>query len=94
MDSNHSFIFSYWIYVHVESQIYFEIPENVSTQLLPYNYESIMHLPCRAYSMNGLLTIVPKEVHVHEHIFQGYPSARELDYLHLNILYCNGECMH
>ena len=83
---------SFLVHPPLESKQYFEIPENVSSQLLPYNYESIMHLPCRAYTINGLMTVVPKEPSVPGYMLQDNPLPHELDYLHLNILYCNGEC--
>ena len=81
----------FFMNTYVESKQYFVIPSNVSSQLLPYNFKSIMHLPCREYSMNGLMTIVPKDVYVCKHIMLGNSLPHEQDYLHLNILYCNGE---
>ena len=63
----------------------------VGTQGVPYDYKSIMHYQEFAGTKNGQRVIV-RLTNIFEPLYIGqfnFPSV--YDFLHVNLLYCNGE---
>ena len=62
---------------------------------VPYEYGSMMHFQSRQYSISNDRTIVPLigwaklGMSNQASELQSYPT--KLDYLHINLLYCEGE---
>ena len=70
----------------------FKRERELTTQEVPYDYASIMHYGEFCASANGQRTILPVRNST-EAVFLGqfqYPT--DYDYLHVNLLYCSGEC--
>ena len=65
----------------------FKVNTKVGTQGVPYDYESIMHYP---EFIGSKRVIVPlRNISEPPFLWQSnYPSL--YDYLHVNLLYCNG----
>ena len=65
--------------------------DEVNDQGIPYNYYSIMHYNAYTYSSNDKPTLVPLDHNVPVEILgtASYPS--NLDLLHINTMYCDGE---
>ena len=70
----------------------FHVQESSTAQGLPYDFESVMHFRQNAFSRSlHKLTVLPSK--------EGLPSSRlgishtgtNLDFLHVNILYCGGK---
>lgn len=59
-----------------------------TTQGLPYEYSSIMHYDSKMFSENGEATILPK---VPNATMGTSRRPTQLDYLHINLLYCDGK---
>ena len=64
-----------------------------STQELPYDYRSIMHFSSTEYSFKyPRQTLAPLNRTVAQLGGSSYPTR--LDYLHINLLYCEGTCIY
>lgn len=82
---------SFFICIHLtECHNFFAIPEGVTTQLIPYDYYSIMHFPFNAYSEMGQMTIDSKNHYYEPFMFQTFDEPDAFDFLHVNLLYCKG----
>ena len=69
----------------------FETYEDIVTQGVPYDYHSIMHFKSSAHPVTGNSTIVPLGVELKKADLGSALSPTEYDYLHINLLYCEGE---
>lgn len=67
---------------------------SVSSQHLPYNYQSAMHFNAYRYSSNGKPTIVAKDSSIHLQDLGSAISPNALDLVHLRLLYCGGISIH
>ena len=65
---------------------------SLTTQSVPYDYESIMHYSAYAFSRNGFLTIDPHSSIIASKLGQRNGFSRR-DIQHISILYCNGMCV-
>lgn len=65
----------------------------LSSQGLPYNYESYMHFKPRMYSVNGQPTIVPVNDSIPLEALGSALVPNSIDYLHLNLFYCGGKSL-
>ena len=65
------------------------LDENTSTQEMPYDYKSVMHLGTHVFTKGRDKTIVPLKAIGHLSIGP-YPTT--LDIIHINMLYCQGKC--
>ena len=50
-----------------------------------------MHFDSKAFSRNKKDTLGSKNIRVKAGAFQFYTQPDELDFLHINLLYCNGK---
>ena len=70
----------------------FETESRSSSQGLPYDFRSIMHLRHNAFSRDhSESTVVPRNRTISKTILGCSAKATDLDFLHLNILYCEGK---
>ena len=70
----------------------FRIQEDSTSQGLPYDLESIMHFKHNKLSVSeGISTILPQNVYLPSSILGISESGTNLDFLHVNILYCGGK---
>lgn len=69
------------------------VHERYISQGVPYEYKSLMHYSAKAHSANGLYTIVPLKQSISVDEIGGAQTATKFDYLHINLLYCEGECI-
>ena len=71
----------------------FDIFYKASTQQVPYDFQSIMHYGSYCYSSNGKPTLLQR-VHSEDRVeFVKVKTVKlpsDYDYLHLNLLYCEG----
>ena len=63
------------------------LDDNTSTQGMPFDYQSVMHIGFLASAKRRTRTIVPLKISGHISITT-YPTA--LDMFHLKIMYCAG----
>ena len=68
----------------------FLISNELVTQSLPYDYQSIMHFNPYAYSKNDMYTIETKSSFISVLALGSAEVPTELDYTHLQLLYCDG----
>ena len=69
----------------------FETENRSSSQGLPYDFSSIMHFLHNAFSRNPhKSTIVPHSGAIPKTLLGYSAKGSDLDFLHLNILYCGG----
>ena len=61
-----------------------------TTQNLPYDYQSLMHFPSHAYSINGKPTLKPLDESINESYLGSSNTPTEIDYYHIKMLYCKG----
>ena len=66
---------------------FFILDENVSTQGVKYDYQSVMQFIHNAFGRDGVRTIRPLKEMIH--LANTYHPT-SLDILHLDILYCKG----
>ena len=72
---------------------FYILDENVSTQGIMYDYQSVMHLGYKAFGKKHLRTITPlKYKAVRGNSNYMYPTV--YDFHHLNVLYCKGIHLH
>ena len=71
----------------------FWIGNSTTSQGLPYDFSSIMHFRHNAFSCdNHKSTVVPHSPRIPKTFLGNSATATDLDFLHLNILYCRGTC--
>ena len=69
----------------------FLIQNSSTSQGLPYDFSSIMHFRPNAFSVDyHKSTIVPHNHTIPTAILGSSATATDLDFLHLNLLYCGG----
>ena len=69
----------------------FSIQNKSTSQGLPYDFSSIMHFRHDAYSRAQFeSTVVPHNRTIRKTILGSSDTATDLDFLHLNLLYCGG----
>ena len=62
-----------------------------ASQGVPYDFSSIMHVRHNAFSCDyHKSTIIPRNRTIPNTILGSSATATDLDYLHLNLLYCGG----
>ena len=77
---------------HIGFQEMFETESRSSSQGLPYDFSSIMHFRHNAFSRDyNESTVVPRNRTISKAILGCSAKATDLDFLHLNILYCGGK---
>lgn len=69
---------------------YFYIFNDLTTQGVPYDYKSIMHYEYLAASKNSQPTMEPLNPNITLEDLGSALAPTEYDYLHLNLLYCQG----
>ena len=69
----------------------FDIDGESTFQRLPYDYMSIMHYNAMQFSRNGFYTLDSRNASISPALFGGSKSPSELDYMHINLLYCHGK---
>ena len=82
-------------YIHTHALLGFGekfFVQNKSTsQGLPYDFSSIMHFRHNAFSgARNESTVVPRNHTIPKTILGGSANVTDLDFLHLNLLYCRG----
>ena len=89
--------FSCWLYETLLKQALkscpgdqteYKIKDFTTTQNLPYDYASIMHYSHSTYS--GKSELVPRNRSIPLDYISSAEEPTELDYLHINLAYCNG----
>ena len=70
----------------------FSIESRSTSQGLPYDFMSVMHFRHDAFSGNRgkKSTLVPRILAIPGTILGGSENGTDLDFLHLNLLYCGG----
>ena len=69
----------------------FWIQSRSSSQGVPYDFSSIMHFRHNAFSFDrDESTVVPCNRAIPKSILGSSATATDLDYLHINLLYCGG----
>ena len=70
----------------------FEIQSRSTPQGLPYDFNSIMHFRHNAFSSNSNnSTVVPHNRTIPLTVLGSSAAATNLDFLHINLLYCGGK---
>ena len=69
----------------------FKKRDDICTQGIPYDHRSIMHYKSSIYSIFGETTILPLIAGVNVTDLGSAPLPTEYDYLHINLLYCQGD---
>ena len=70
----------------------FRIEEDSTAQGLPYDFETTMHFPHNTLSISEQLsTIIPQSAHLPASYLGTSQTGTNLDFLHVNILYCGGK---
>ena len=69
----------------------FKKRDEVCTQGIPYDYHSIMHYKSTMHSNTGEPTILPSIASMNATDLGSAPLPTEYDYLHINLLYCQGD---
>ena len=64
------------------------------SQQLPYQYDSIMHFTAYQHSLNDQPTIEPLNMDIPSEFLGSRNEASFWDYLHINLLYCDGNVHH
>ena len=70
----------------------FRIENRTTSQGLPYDFSSIMHFRHNAFSRDNKSTILARSHTISETCLGRSATGTDLDFLHLNILYCGGTC--
>ena len=70
----------------------FRIENKTTSQGLPYDFSSIMHFHHDAFSRDHKSTVVPRNRTIPKTFLGSSATGTDLDFLHLNILYCGGTC--
>ena len=68
----------------------FAISDQLVTQTLPYDYESIMHYTAKAYSKNDQYTIISNKGCVSNESLGSAEVPTKTDFMHIIFLYCHG----
>ena len=77
---------------HEGFQEKFSMQSRSTSQGLPYDFSSIMHFQHTAFSSNpNLSTVIPHNHTIPKIILGSSATATDLDFLHLNLLYCGGK---
>ena len=72
----------------------FSIANRTTSQGLPYDFSSIMHFRHNAFSCDRhKSTVVPRSRTISKTLLGSSATATDLDFLHLNLLYCEGTCI-
>ena len=72
----------------------FWIENRTTSQGLPYDFSSIMHFRHLAFSRDGhKSTIIPRSRTISKTFLGSSATPTDLDFLHLNLLYCGGTYM-
>ena len=70
----------------------FSLQSKSTSQGLPYDFSSVMHFRYTAFSSNpDLSTVIPHNHTIPKVILGSSATATDLDFLHLNLLYCGGK---
>ena len=70
----------------------FEIQSRSTPQGFPYDFSSIMHFRHNAFSRNqNDSTVVPHNRTIPITVLGSSAAATDLDFLHINLLYCGGK---
>ena len=71
---------------------YFDVPGKTTSQRLPYDFSSIMHLRHNAFShdIGNMSTILPRNQTIRRSLLGSSNAGTDLDFLHLNLVYCGG----
>ena len=70
----------------------FAVENNATSQKLPYDFRSLMHFRRDAFARKkGLTTIFPRNRSINPGMLGKGGSGTELDFLHVNLLYCGGK---
>ena len=78
---------------------HFVVQDGATSQELPYDYSSIMHFRHNAFSrpMCQKSTVLPSNQCIPKKKLGSSYTGTELDFLHINLLYCGGmfakDCM-
>ena len=70
----------------------FRIENRTTSQGLPYDFSSIMHFRHNAFSRDNKSTVFPRSHTIPKTFLGMSATGTDLDFLHLNILYCGGTC--
>ena len=70
----------------------FRVQNITTSQGLPYDFRSIMHFRHDAFSRDHKSTVLPRSHTIRKTFLGSSASGTDLDFLHLNILYCGGTC--
>ena len=84
-----------WVFlVHLryftDSHFNFRIKYDGISQNLPYDYASVMHYRHSSHSKTGRPVIIPRRRSIPITYLSSSPVPTDLDYLHINLLYCGG----
>ena len=78
----------YSFLLNIANVLYFDKNENATTQNLPYDFGSCMHIRFDAYSKNKRPTMVPKDDSIPKEIMGASKWPSDQDYLDINLSYC------
>ena len=76
---------------HTAAHFMFKKLKDISTQNVPYDYHSIMHFISKLHPVTGEPTIVSLMAGLNASDLGSALLPTEYDYLHINLLYCEGE---
>ena len=81
------------VIAHAGFEEKFGIGNRITSQGLPYDFSSIMHFRNDAFSRESFKsTVVPRNRTIPKTFLGSSASGTDLDFLHLNLLYCGGKC--
>ena len=90
-DSEFTILLLYYTYTLVGFGGKFFIRNKSTSQGLPYDFSSIMHFRHDAFSRAlNESTVVTRNHTIPKTILGGSTDATDLDFLHINLLYCGG----
>ena len=80
------------MYIPVGFEENFDVEVGATSQGVPYDYSSIMHLRHHAFSreLRYKSTMLPCNETIDKSELGSSHTPTELDYLHINLLYCGG----
>ena len=71
----------------------FRVENKTTSQGLPYDFNSIMHFRHNAFSRGHKSTVLPRDHGIPKTSLGTSDTGTDLDFLHLNVLYCGGTFM-